>query len=143
MLPQDDNPFSSRSVTESPYNPFLDPPAARVAGLQRPMRAYGVRSSREWKEAHAAFFGGEGDTDGSYMLGVPETAERKAVGVSGKEQKEDGAGGRKEGSDKASGDDGLTAKGVKWVDETLEMIDGAVEEAAIGIARSTDGKKVG
>ncbi|USP73043.1 hypothetical protein yc1106_00317 [Curvularia clavata] len=154
---QDDNPFTSRSAlsaASSPYNPFLDPPAARVAGVQRPRRAHKVRSSKEWKEAHAAFFGGTANTAKSSSTDeVAENGERKVDGKeaveearaeSVKEQKEDKGdqASEKDQSDKGCGDDGLTAKGVKWVNETLDMLDGAVGEAAAGIAKSTDDKKV-
>ena len=140
-------PSPTTSTLSSPPNPFLNPPKN---GLLAPSNGLVKRSSTEWKRDHAAFFASPPHTPRSTSPApsyhsssdnVPashslETEDIEALEAGTRSPSSSGPGSHSSKEESPNG--GIMRKSLSWIDQGLELVDGAVDGFVARVGRWTD-----
>jgi hypothetical protein len=132
----------------SPPNPFLSPPKN---GLLSPSSGLVKRSSTEWKRDHAAFFNPPSPShtarsaspapsyyssnDDSPALYSLETVDIEALEAGTAHTRSSSSSGSKGDSPNGGG---MMHRSLSWIDQGLELVDGAVDGLVARVGRWTD-----
>ena len=145
-------PSPTTTTLSSPPNPFLDPPRN---GLLAPNIGLVKRSSTEWKRERAAFFNSTSPShtprsaspapsyDGSgsnapthYSLETVDIEALEAGTAHTRSSSRSGSNRSKSSGDSPNG--GVLHKSLSWIDQGLELVDGAVDGLVARVGRWTD-----